>query len=280
MDSWESPRRRFAALVDRPDDDIPLAEAAASIALIAYPELPVDAVVAQLESLAARAQARVGLTRSPVALRAALERVLYGELGLTGNDADYYDPRNSFLNDVLERRLGIPISLSVIYLTVARSLGLEADGIGFPGHFLLRVRVGPAEHVVVDAYAGGRDVGEADLRALLSRIAGRDVPVRPAYLVPSSARDILARMLGNLRGIYAGRGDAMKTLETMEWLVLTRPLNLELKRDRGLLYYRLGSMSAAVDDLTTYLRGEPEAEDRPAIERLIEKASAATLAVN
>jgi regulator of sirC expression with transglutaminase-like and TPR domain len=272
VDPWLTPRRRYAALVDRPDDEIGLERAAASIALIAYPDLDVDAVVARIHEIADRVRGHIGAPGDPQAHRAALERVLFADLALRGNDEDYYDPRNSFLNDVLERRLGIPITLSVLYLAVGRRVGLELEGVGFPGHFLVRVRLSGREEALIDPFAQGRDVTDRDLRALLTHIAGRDTTVPAHYLVRASTREILARMLGNLRGIYASRGDAMKTLEVMEWLVLTQPESAMLKRDRGLMYYRLGSLGAAAEDLRTYLFAEPAAEDRAAIEQIIKRA--------
>ncbi|MFN7954593.1 MAG: transglutaminase-like domain-containing protein [bacterium] len=275
MNDWSTPRRRYAALVDCADDDIPLAHAAASIALVAYPDLDVDAVVGELAALATRVRGHIGSTEAPRAQRAALERVLFAELGLRGNTEDYYDPRNSFLNDVLARRLGIPISLSVVYITLGRMVGLALEGVGFPGHFLVRVVLGPGESVLVDPFGQGRDVSDADLRALLAQMGGAETQLPSRYLARASTRDILARMLGNLRGVYAGRGDAMKTLEVMEWLVLTQPENPMLKRDRGLLYHRLGSHEAAAQDLRAYLRGTPEAEDRAAIEHIIRRGAKA-----
>lgn len=272
MSDWQTPRRRYATLVDRPDDEIELERAAATIALIAYPDLAVDPVIERIQELADRVRGHVGAAGDPQARRAALDRVLFVELALRGNEADYYDPRNSFLNDVLERRLGIPISLSVLYIAVGRRAGMDIEGVGFPGHFLARVRLGERDSVLVDPFAQGRDVSDRDLRALLSHIAGRDTPVPPGFVVRSSTRDVLARMLGNLRGIYASRGDAMKTLEVLEWLVLTNPTNPSLKRDRGLLYYRLGSFEAAAADLRTYLLTLPTADDRAAIEQIVKRA--------
>lgn len=272
VDGWLTPRRRYAALVERPEDEIELERAAATIALIAYPELAIDPVIERIEELAERVRRRVGAVGDPQASRAALERVLFADLALRGNDEDYYDPRNSFLNDVLERRLGIPITLSVLYIAVGRRAGMQIEGVGFPGHFLARVQLGTRRSVLVDPFAQGRDVSDRELRALLSHIAGRDTAVPPEYLVRSSTRDVLARMLGNLRGIYASRGDAMKTLEVMEWLVLTHPDNPALKRDRGLLYYRLGSFDAAAADLRAYLFAVPTAEDRAAIEQIVKRA--------
>ncbi len=272
MDPWQPPRRRFAALVDRPDDEIELERAAATIALIAYPELAIDPVVDRIQELAERVRSHVGAEGDPQARRAALERVLFADLALRGNDADYYDPRNSFLNDVLERRLGIPITLSVLYIAVGRRAGMNIEGVGFPGHFLARVHLGPRESVLVDPFAQGREVSDRDLQALLSHIAGRDTAVPREYLMRSSNRDVLARMLGNLRGIYASRGDVIKTLEVMEWLVLAQPENATLKRDRGLLYYRLGSLEAAASDLQAYLLAVPRAEDRAAIEQIVKRA--------
>ena len=261
----------FADLMQQDDARIDLAHACLMIAQDAYPGLQVERYLGDIERLALRLRSRTPQTASPEERVAALNEFLFGEVGLRGNTEAYYDPRNSFLNDVLERRLGIPITLSVLYMAVGRKLGLQVEGIGFPGHFLVRVRDPERGSTLVDAFAQGRMVTEEDLARILSRVSGREAPVPPSYLAPSSTRDVLSRMLGNLRGIYAGRGDAMKTLEVMEWLVLTRPENVELRRDRGLLYFRLGCTSAAAHDLKCYLLGEPAARDRAAIEHLLEK---------
>lgn len=190
------PTRCFADLLRRPEEDVPLDEATALIAAHAYPGLDVAAVTGRLDELAAGVR---------VPTLDGLVEHLFGELGFAGNTGDYYDPRNSYLNDVLDRRIGIPISLAVVTMTVGRRLGVPLAGVGMPGHFLLRDRVDP--EVFVDPFAGGAQLDAAGCAAAFRSVHGADAPFDPAYLVPVGTHAILARMLANLRGVFAARGD-------------------------------------------------------------------------
>lgn len=190
---------RFFALVQGPDDDVRLDEGALLIAAHAYPDLDVDVELAKLDELAS------GCPEGERDL-AGLRRYLFDTLGFRGNEEHYRDPRNSFLNDVLDRRLGIPITLSVVAIEVGRRLGVPLVGVGLPGHFLVRhMAVPPA---LVDPFNGGRELTPAECEALVQRIYGDEVAFRPSLLAPVGSRLILARMLNNLRQVYQGRGDA------------------------------------------------------------------------
>ncbi len=191
---------RFAELVSRDDDDIPLDEAALLIAAHAYPGLDIAAELARLDDLAA------GCT--PATLD-GLRHHLFDVAGFTGNTRRFGDPRNSFLNDVLHRRLGIPISLAVLTMEVGRRVGVPLEGIGMPGHFL--VRHAEAPRVLVDPFVGGRIMEAADCEALFRSVYGDSAPFDPSMLVPVGKRAILARMLANLRQLYVARGDAPST---------------------------------------------------------------------
>jgi regulator of sirC expression with transglutaminase-like and TPR domain len=184
---------RFAELVARPEDQIPLDEGALLIAAHAYPDLDVAAQLGRLDALA---------EGCPAATLDALSHHLFADCGFTGNRDEYHDPRNSYLNDVLDRRLGIPISLSVLTVEVARRLGVPLVGVGMPGHFLVRHRGEPA--VLLDAFGSGRRLGEPEAEALFRSLGGTG-PFLPQFLDPVGPRAILSRMLANLQGIFFSR---------------------------------------------------------------------------
>ena len=187
---------RFTALVRRPAAEVPLDEAALLIAAHAYPELDVDAQLARLDDLAARCVAPT---------LDALTTHLFTDLGFEGNVRDYYDPRNSYLNDVIDRRTGIPITLAVLTIEVGRRLGVPLAGVGMPGHFLLREKVDP--DVFVDPFARGRVLDRAGCEQAFRSVHGPEAEFDPDYLDPVDTHVILARMLANLRAVFARQGD-------------------------------------------------------------------------
>jgi regulator of sirC expression with transglutaminase-like and TPR domain len=192
-----------------------------------------------------------------------LNRYLFNELGYCGNTGDYYDPRNSYLNQVLERRTGIPITLSILYMEVGRRLGLRFEGVSFPGHFLVKLRV-TGGHLVLDPFLAGEAQSEADLRARLAQVLPqRDADTLPLaqFLEAASPRQILARVLRNLKGIYLQSEQAQNTLMVMQRMVMVAPHAAEEVRDRGLAYYKLDCFRAALADLQDYLDRCPEAPD-------------------
>jgi regulator of sirC expression with transglutaminase-like and TPR domain len=205
----------------------------------------------------------------PVAAQAAaLIDHLCHRHGFRGNAQDYQDPKNSFINDVLQRRLGIPISLAVVYVEVARGAGLHADGVGFPGHFL--IRVGDShEAVIIDPFYGALPDRRA-LEKLLSR-SGRARRLEDGMLSPTPTRHLIARMLMNLRGIYAARGDYPRLLVVLDRLIDLLPEMADEIRDRGLLWAKLGAPQAALDDLKRYVEALPHAGDVAEVRRLIDQ---------
>jgi regulator of sirC expression with transglutaminase-like and TPR domain len=226
-------RDRFAALLRAPDGRLDVAEAALWIEAEADPACDVAGALARLAALAERAADRVAAESGAAARAAHLVRFLYDDAGLRGNDADYYDPRNSYLSAVLARGLGIPITLSIVYVDVARRLGLDAAGVGFPGHFLARV-AGPHEVAIVDAFHG-RLLERSDLRALLARAAGPAAALHPALLAPTPPREILARVLRNLKHAHAQRDEIESALACSERLLLIAPDDADERRDVGAL---------------------------------------------
>jgi len=259
MELPETPaRRRFATLVAR--GEIPLVEAALAIAEEEYPGLTEPAYLARLDELAAAARGKLpGRHTSADALR-AVRQVLFEEAGFRGNEADYYDPRNSFLNEVLDRRLGIPISLSVVFLAVARQVGLAVEGVAFPGHFLVK-HCAAGRELFIDPYRGGELLSAADCAERYRAMTHGKGAFDPRLLEAASTPQILGRMLHNLKKIYAERGDDLRTLWTIDRLLLLFPGNLAERRDRGLVSARLGGRDAALTDLQAYLDASPDAAD-------------------
>jgi regulator of sirC expression with transglutaminase-like and TPR domain len=270
----DSPARiQFGRIAALPDAEVDLAEAALWIAAEEYPELDVREYLARLEQLADAALERVRGAGSALERAGRLNEFLYRESGFAGNRADYYDARNSFLNDVIDRRTGIPITLAIVWVWIAGRLGLPARGVGFPGHFLVRI-LGPDE-ILVDPFAGAL-VTRAECESRLRAAAGADVPFDPALLEPSSSREILARVLRNLKQIWLAREDWPRALACAERILLLAPDSpLEL-RDRGLLFARLECFAAAEADLRSFLALAPEDASADAVRaQLVELARTA-----
>jgi regulator of sirC expression with transglutaminase-like and TPR domain len=253
------PRRRLVALAESTDARS-LAEAALWIAAEAHPGLDVQHWLRQLDALGHRAAERVTADTDVDRAATAVARLLFEEEGFRGNVEDYHDPRNSFLDDVLDRRLGIPITLSVVYLAVAARAGLEGAGVGLPGHFIVRVERGGRERLL-DPFHGGRPLDRSGCEALAARVRPGAEPLDPRWLAPVTTRRILVRMLGNLHAVYQARGDWTRALAAADRILLLMPDALEALRDRGMLHARLGNAPAALRDWEAYLRRAPEARD-------------------
>jgi regulator of sirC expression with transglutaminase-like and TPR domain len=213
--------RRFAHEVQRPEAELRLDRAALLLGELADADpIDLDRWLAVLDDLAdAAGRVRAALTGQPFADARAIGRALFDELGFRGNRDDYYDPSNSYLHEVLARRVGIPITLSVVYLEVARRRSVRVVGVGFPGHFLVRA-FDEDRSLLLDPFEGGAIVDRDDLQRLLSRSAGPDARVQPTMLAAVSKTQILTRMLVNLAGIYGQRGDLFRSLEILERLHL------------------------------------------------------------
>jgi len=258
-------RARFAALLER--DPVPLDEAALAIAEEEYPRMDREEYLVRLDALAERVRAQAPPGRAATLLH-AVRKVLFEEEGYRGNEADYGDPRNSFLNEVLDRRLGLPITLCVLYMEVARRAGLELHGVGFPGHFLAKYVSSGGAEVFVDAYHGGEMLSAEECVARYrARTGGRDLDRR--YLAAVAPRQILARMLHNLKRTYLERKDDVRAWWVLDRILLLTPGQLEAMRDRGLVSARLGVASAAERDLETYLAGSGDAADAAEVRRVL-----------
>ena len=258
----------FAELMARDEAEIDLARACLLIATDAYPGLDVEGYLGEIERLAARLRGRLAPGGGAEERVLALNQFLFDDLGYSGNADNYYDPRNSFLNEVLDRRTGIPITLSVLYLEIGRRIGLELEGVSFPGHFLVRLRLRGAM-LVLDPFSGGEALSESDLRERLQRVipegAAGGVPVGALpldpFLEPAGKRQILARLLRNLKGIYREAGKPQRLLDVLNRMLVVAPEAHGELRERGLLYQKLECYRAALKDLQDYSALAPEAPD-------------------
>jgi regulator of sirC expression with transglutaminase-like and TPR domain len=250
----------FRSYAAQPDADLDLLEGAMLVAQDARPGLDRAAVELQIDQLA-EPLARRQLGGLPAAAQArALADQLFVRAGFRGNTSDYYDPRNSFLDEVLARRTGIPISLAVLYVEVARRAGVRASPVGFPGHFLACIDGGDGSRLVIDPFHGGGVRNEAALGELLRR-SGSNLEFSEELLTPTPVRQVVSRMLMNLRGIYTMRGDYARLLVVFDRLLDLWPNSVEELRDRGFLFARLGAPDAALADLARYLERSPNAAD-------------------
>jgi regulator of sirC expression with transglutaminase-like and TPR domain len=264
---------RFERLARAPEGAIRLAEAALWIAADEYPELDTAAWLRRLDALGRAAATAVPAAADVDRATTALGRLLFEAEGFRGNAKDYYDPRNSFLNDVLERRLGIPITLSVLYIDVAAGAGLTVRGIGLPGHFVVRAERHGRQRLV-DPFNRGAALTEADCQALVQRVRGRSARLEPPHLRPVTTRAIVSRMLANLKGVYLARRDWARGLRTIDRALILTPGAPDELRDRGTVHSRLGNSLAAIRDWEAYLAALPEAADADQVRRALRQARA------
>jgi regulator of sirC expression with transglutaminase-like and TPR domain len=258
----------FEEILSEQEERIDLARACLMIAQDAYPELDVDRYLGDIERMAIRLRARIPKAGQGEERIVALNQFLYGDLGYWGHTEDYYDPRNSYLNEVLDRRTGIPITLGIVYMELGRRVGLPLEGVSFPGHFLVRLRLRGGT-LVLDPFAGGAPQAEDELRRRLERVvpdhARGGVPLGElpldAFLEPASKRQILSRVLRNLKGIYREADKPERMLEVLNRMLVVSPEASGELRDRGYLYQRLECWRPALKDLTDYLDREPDAPD-------------------
>ena len=265
-------REHFTRLIELPDDEIPLAEAALWIAAEARPGLDVPHYLDLLAALARRAGDAMAGARSVPEKVVRLNRSLFVDEGFSGNRDEYEDPRNSFLDAVLERRVGIPITLSVVYVEIGRRLGLDASGIGFPGHFLAKVSTEEGE-IVVDPFFG-QVLGEEDCAERLRQVAGPEAELDPAMLESATHRAILRRILTNLKHIHVARAEFDEALSCCERILLLAPDDPIERRDRGLVFRELECFAPALVDLEHFLAEAPAHPTAPAVRTLMEELTA------
>jgi regulator of sirC expression with transglutaminase-like and TPR domain len=270
----------FSKLLSRDENEMDLARACLQIAEDAYPGLDVPGYAGEIERFAKRLRARLAPETSTEDRVIALNEFLFDDLGFRGNTKNYYDPRNSYLNQVLDRRTGIPLTLSVLYLEIGWRIGLPLKGVSFPGHFLVRLPMRGGT-LVLDPFIGGAPVSEDELRERLQRVIPRvvagaagaaganaaaggvpvaDLPLEQ-FLEPASKRQILARLLRNLKGVYLEKDKPERLLEVLNRMIIVAPEVAAERRDRGYVYQRLECWRPALQDLADYLEREPQAAD-------------------
>jgi regulator of sirC expression with transglutaminase-like and TPR domain len=269
----------FAEIVSR--DQFDLAKASLMLAQDIYPYVDIPAYLGRLDDIAGAIKKRVAGDAFAEQKVLALNYYLFNEMRFSGNVDDYYDPRNSYLNEVMERRIGIPITLSILYLEVGKRLGLNLKGVSFPGHFLVKLAVKRGQ-LVLDPFTGGEAQSEADLRQRLEQVlsSGKAKEAQlDQYLEPATPRQIIARVLRNLKNIYTQTGKLEQALAVMHRMLLVMPESVEELRDRGLVYQQLECFRPALSDLQNYLRRRPQASDAAEIHaKIVElKQSAARL---
>jgi regulator of sirC expression with transglutaminase-like and TPR domain len=258
-------RRTFSSFAALDDSVFSLDRCALSIGLEEYPNLEIDSYLRRLDTFAARAQVLLGQNRGAANVLECLNEVLFVREGLQGNSENYYDPRNSYLNEVLDTKLGIPITLSVIFMEVARRLDFPIEGVGFPSHFIVK-HVDQGREILIDPFNQGRILTMRQCQELLDRVYGGNVSVQPAFLQPMNKRAIISRMLFNLKGIYYQKEEYQKALSIVERILILNPGVLSEIRDRGLLYMQTSLFAKALADLEHYLKNTSAPEDASYIE--------------
>lgn len=264
------PREHLYQELQRPTAQVSLARAALYVAQEEYPKLVVNDYLALLDRMAETLQQRLPEDRYPLKVIHAINDYLFGELNFSGNSVDYYDPRNSFLNDVLERRVGIPITLSLVYLELADRIGFPMAGVSMPGHFLIRPTVQEMD-IFVDPFNRGEIMFEQDCRERLKQMFGDPAQLEPHHLVPITPATFLVRILTNLKIIYLQNRDVPKALDAINRILLIAPEAGGEWRDRGLIHYQQGELDQARLDLERYLYQQPDAIDAFEIRRVIEQ---------
>lgn len=259
-------RGRFARMVARPDTEIDLAGAALCIAADRRPELDPGPTVEALDELAGRVRLRVDRGDDDAVTIDRLHDVLYREVGFRGpSAAEFHDPRNSDLDRVVARRIGLPISLAIVELEVGWRLGLALHGIGLPGHFI----VGGPHGAVMDPAGGGRALTPDDCQALIRRALGESVLFHVGLLRRAGRREILARVLRNLRSVHLARRDWPAALGVVDLLLVVEPTDPDHGRDRGLLLGRMGRFSEAIACLARYLEERPDGHDVEDVQQVV-----------
>ncbi|MCC8364467.1 SirB1 family protein [Lysobacter sp. A6] len=258
------------------DRELPLLGTALLIARDEYPQLDADLYDTMLQSHVEHLRDQVDSVDQWPQKMAAINRHLFDEIGYSGDSEHYYDPRNSYINEVFERRLGNPISLALVQIEVARRLGIPLDGVSFPGHFLVRLPVDDGV-LVMDPFNRGRPLDEDELRQRARPHLNGEAPDDRALfqiLNPATHRAILMRVLRNLHGVYAERDDWERAARSADRLLRLQPDNADALRDRGLAYLKMGYQQGARNDLARYLQLNPDAQDSgPLRERLVELSS-------
>ena len=269
MDQESAPyKTTFREMASRREDEMNLAAAALLIAREYCPDLPVEKYLNRMKLMANVVRLRLGDSPAPKEAIEAINNHLFNGERFAGNEDDYYDPRNSFLNEVIDRRKGIPITLSILYLEVAANAGLPMSGVGFPGHFLVKYQ-SEQEEIIVDPFSKGLVLTREDCANRLRVLSGGQAPFREHYLSAITKKQTLRRVLTNLKGAYLNSSEYGFALSAVEMLLAVSPWDVDEIRDRGKIHYQLKDYESSLADLETYLEFNKEADDAKKIGQYI-----------
>jgi regulator of sirC expression with transglutaminase-like and TPR domain len=261
----EDIRADFVQMVNRPDEALELARVALLVAAESDLEVDIDGELRQLDGWAEELKSRVTPDQNNLQKLARLRSFVFDDLGFRGDRRDYYSPSNSLLHQVMKRRRGIPLTLSIVFMELGWRIGIPFEGVAFPGHFLVRLPGEPRD-LLLDPYKRGMMVHEEDCRQMLLESTGGRLSYDPALTASVGKRDIVARLLHNLKGAYLRAGDDAQALAAVERLLVLQPDDPEEIRDRGLLLFRMQKYGLALDSLNAYLAAAAGAQDRQTIE--------------
>ncbi len=260
-----------------PAAPLDVAELALHLARDEYPDLDVEAYLAEVDAMAREARAYIG---GDLASRVSgLTRYLFHEMGFRGNARDYYDPKNSYFHLVLDRRTGIPITLSAVMMAVASRIDLPVVGVGLPGHFVVKVEE-EGQEILVDPFHGGRLLSPTDCENLIRQATGQEILLSSHHLLPVSLGLMVLRMLANLKAIYLKEQDFPRAIRVMERMRQLSPDDLGQRRDLGTSWLHAGKPGKAIDHLAAYLAGFPDADDADVVRLLLKEARAAVAGWN
>lgn len=260
-------RDEFTRMIARPEEDLDLGRAALLVAGEEYPELDVAEHLSRLDGFADAVRQRAPEGLPPVELARLLGSYLFQEQGFRGNSTDYYNPDNSYFNRVLDTHIGIPITLSLLFLEVARRVGLRCRGVGMPGHFLVGLE---GEEVYFDPFNGGAALTAADCRRLAEGLFGPRMTWSDGYLTPCTKYEFLFRLLNNLKVVYERTDAPEKAASVIQRMIMVNPVATPLHKDLAEMQYQQQQYRAALRSLETYLRETPDAPDAPQVKTWIE----------
>lgn len=269
MAQLESIRTEFATWVQGPEESLDLVEGALLIARMAFPKLDSYVYTQRLDGWAEKLRHALGNSPSPVDILDGLNRILFEDEGFHGNHQNYYDPQNSFLNRVMERKLGIPITLSLVYSEVGRRAEFPVHGIALPGHFIAGV-LHMSGTLYVDAFNGGEILTEKECRDMILARYGHSAVADANWKTAAGTKTILKRMLMNLKGIYRHLNKDLQSFEMLQWILAINPDAPAELKERGLLYEAMGNSVSAAEDLERYLKLVPDAQDKEMITNKID----------
>lgn len=261
-------RQLLAKELSRTEPEMDLARAFLLVAKEEYPQLSVELYLARLDQLAEEVKDRLADETAPLIVLSEVVDTLYRRRKFNGNREAYYDPRNSFLNDVLDRGTGVPLTLGVVLLEVGWRLGLPLEGVSFPGHFLIRFN-GEAMDLLLDPFDGGKARFEDEAQELLGRVYGGMVRLQDAFMKTADRRNMIVRLLTNLKGVYVNVGDNKRALAAVERILMVTPTAPAENRTRGVLLARLGRRDEAAEQLERYLRVSPSAADSQTVSAML-----------